>query len=433
MPTASPLASPLGRAPAGLAVAGTTTLRPVVHAWAVCPDGSVVVARGEGGSHLAMLAGEGYQRLAELPLPAHRIHPAPEGWTWVRCWPVRLAQRASGRPFGRELLPVAPDGVLAGVLTMEGAIVDLVATSRHMLVATAGGALSCFAPDGSLRWRRTVSGWPASPEQRVWVDRDGDRIWVAERGGVTELDTNGGERWSWRASTAGSAMVVRPAELEESARVLGVSAGAGPEQVRRAFRRRAKETHPDRHPELPDAAELFKAVARAYDVLVRKPRNEPGQPASAFLAVSESWPAGPEGVWVATRAGAWFRLDANGAEREQGSFQRQSPVVLAVSDEGALLAAGQEGELRLSSGPGIGMPAGWDFRLHPTGGLLVAYGRDRLATVSPAGSLDAVALQRPAQVGWAAGCLYLFFPEGDYCRLSPVVRSGSPSPPTALP
>ncbi|CAN5439241.1 hypothetical protein BH18ACT1_BH18ACT1_06980 [soil metagenome] len=48
--------------------------------------------------------------------------------------------------------------------------------------------------------------------------------------------------------------------------VLGVGASASPEDIKRAYRRLARELHPDTNPD-PHAEERFKAVARAYEVL----------------------------------------------------------------------------------------------------------------------------------------------------------------------
>src|SRR5712691_5796272 len=48
--------------------------------------------------------------------------------------------------------------------------------------------------------------------------------------------------------------------------LLGVERGASEAEIKRAFRRLARELHPDVS-EAPDAAERFKEVAEAYEVL----------------------------------------------------------------------------------------------------------------------------------------------------------------------
>ncbi len=49
--------------------------------------------------------------------------------------------------------------------------------------------------------------------------------------------------------------------------VLGVGRGAQDDEIRRAYRRLAKELHPDVRPDDPGAGDRFKRVAAAYDIL----------------------------------------------------------------------------------------------------------------------------------------------------------------------
>jgi DnaJ-class molecular chaperone len=49
--------------------------------------------------------------------------------------------------------------------------------------------------------------------------------------------------------------------------ILGVSRDASQDEIKRAYRRLAKELHPDLNPDKPEVAERFKQVTAAYDIL----------------------------------------------------------------------------------------------------------------------------------------------------------------------
>ncbi len=56
--------------------------------------------------------------------------------------------------------------------------------------------------------------------------------------------------------------------------VLGVSRTASADEIKRAYRRLAKEHHPDRNPDNPNAERMFKEVQHAYSVLSDKSKRE---------------------------------------------------------------------------------------------------------------------------------------------------------------
>lgn len=73
--------------------------------------------------------------------------------------------------------------------------------------------------------------------------------------------------------------------------LLGVSRGATEEEIRKAYRRLAREHHPDANPGDPGAEERFKEVQRAYELLSDpKKRREHDQRARADSGASPGRP-----------------------------------------------------------------------------------------------------------------------------------------------
>lgn len=76
-----------------------------------------------------------------------------------------------------------------------------------------------------------------------------------------------------RATREGSEPVARTAPPRSAWSVLGLSAGASMAEVKRAYRKRALETHPDRG----GTAEAFSEVQRAYERLAARLAPRPGR------------------------------------------------------------------------------------------------------------------------------------------------------------
>jgi curved DNA-binding protein len=105
--------------------------------------------------------------------------------------------------------------------------------------------------------------------------------------------------------------------------VLGVGRGASEDEIKRAYRRLAKEYHPDRNPNDPSAEAKFKEVQQAFNVL-RDPKKREQYNQYGEVGVGE-WAAGPQGERVYQWGGSAVNaedleelLSAFGAGRNRG-------------------------------------------------------------------------------------------------------------------
>ena len=85
------------------------------------------------------------------------------------------------------------------------------------------------------------------------------------------------------------------AEKRDYYEVLGISKGASDDEIKRAYRKMAKQYHPDLHPDDPEAAEKFKEVNEANDVL-SDPQKRQRYDQFGHAGVAPSYGAGSGGM-----------------------------------------------------------------------------------------------------------------------------------------
>lgn len=94
--------------------------------------------------------------------------------------------------------------------------------------------------------------------------------------------------------------------------ILNVADTASAEEFRHAYRRLAKQWHPDRCPGDPSAAPRFRAINAAYEAVLRRTRAE--------AATAERI------LWQATRDGETIVLTSSRLLHRQGRHRREVPL-----------------------------------------------------------------------------------------------------------
>lgn len=78
-------------------------------------------------------------------------------------------------------------------------------------------------------------------------------------------------------------------------KVLGVAPGASEDEIKKAYRQKAKECHPDLHPDDPRATEKMNEVNEAYDMLMHPEKYQGRQQQSGNPYGQQSNPFGQQG------------------------------------------------------------------------------------------------------------------------------------------
>ncbi len=190
--------------------------------------------------------------------------------------------------------------------------------------------------------------------------------------------------------------------------LLGVRPGVGADELRRAFRRRAFELHPDRNPS-PRAAEAFLAMREAYERLASRTGGAVADDAGSdaidrvaadLIAAAEEAQRRRAGVGL--EKAPWQRLRVPLAATLRDRIRRQYSAATWAAEA----HAGGLDDLR------------WDVRISWAEVAEVALGAHQVALTLTPTALQRVATEAPLAVSGASYVLPTHEPE----RLAAIIR-----------
>jgi len=171
-----------------------------------------------------------------------------------------------------ELHFIDPDLYLAGRFRLANGCTGFSHQKHQWIVACRDGALYTFDESGSPLWTWSVPRHHrfTSPFPVAATD---ERIFAAQGIYLYALTPGGRLLWDWelpnrQARTYGATVTLAGGGQCDGARqTLGLREHATADDVRQAYRRMARLTHPDFHPGDPIAATRFRAVREAYEAM----------------------------------------------------------------------------------------------------------------------------------------------------------------------
>jgi hypothetical protein len=181
-----------------------------------------------------------------------------------------------GYVYNAELHFVDPDLQLAGTMQPSAFCVAFAEHCGRWVIACRNSSLHCFSNFGKhlWTWEGPAHDQPFEMSQRLATETD--LILVAKGPFLYALTPRDNLLWDWEVPqrdeqprqhnfTLGGIQRVN----HDALRALGLSVNAGPDEVRQAYRRMARLTHPDFNQHDFGAANRFRAVRSAYEALQR--------------------------------------------------------------------------------------------------------------------------------------------------------------------
>ncbi len=208
-------------------------------------------------------------------------------------------------------------------------------------------------------------------------------------------------------------------------RVLGVKPGATPDEIKKAYRQKAKECHPDLHPDDPNATNKMNEVNEAYDMLMHPEKYQARQQSSGYQQQGNpyarqgnpyggNYAGGGYGGPFGGQSGGWYDFDDlfgfGSARRASTAPPPQETPFDAMEVRSAIRAINmgrwQEAVSILAGIPSAGRNARWHYLMglaqHGAGNTMMAQEEmQRASQMDPGNALYHQLLAQYRQAGQA--------------------------------
>lgn len=338
-----------------------------------------------------------------------------------------------------ELFWLRHDGTEVAKMRLPDKLSEIRSSNGVVAVGCRDGHLYIFDTKGRERGRFRVPARHDLPADQptfkpcpyfVQLSDDGQQAVFSSWDTVFAVDARGKLKWTWRVSTEPKTFTYTyplPGGVTPSHhyKVLGLSPSASDIQVRKAFRKRALDTHPDRHPNDPDASANFREAVQAYEAILSGATvgksgesitfevSMPGFMTTIYgIAVSHD---GSECV-IAASDGSLTYLDGRGHPTKRLVASEGAGYISSTTDLSRIVYAHWQGfnfyspRGLLSTYPSENL---YQMRMSPDGRLVVAWNKKELhifttegqptAELEFARNISDVVFTSPKEIAVAAG------------------------------